>query len=225
MSTPVHVIVPGFAAITEFVAKGPDGQPITDDCGPCANEVCIAACQHRPPSVANMVAIRQRDIEHGWFTPHAGQDLHHVYLDATQLAGMQVTEVVQGSSIPTIHEALKAACVRGNPCVLDIFHASALPGNEPGVEHHFIAIGGIDTSKGYLVANGDHAPPTFGPVGTYWVTWNDLAKAQPVGLLEYHKPAPAPLPSPPPAPTEVEVLQAQIRTLQAKIAAAQHALA
>lgn len=202
MTTTVHIVVPGFTAITEFVPAHPGQAAITDDCGPCASECCIAACQHRAPSTANMVDIRKRDIEHGWFTPNGGQDLHHVYLDATELAGMSVKETPQGSSLDVVHAALREACLRGNPCVVDLFNAGNLPQNETTVRRHFIAIGGIDTQRGYLIANGDHAPPTFGPVGTYWVTWDALAKAQPVGLLEYHMPAPPPHPLPTPGPAK-----------------------
>lgn len=226
MTTPaaeplVHIVVPGFKAIPEF-SPGEN-----DACGPTASECCIAACERRDPTVAQMLAIRARDLAHvpPLFTVHGGQTLDELEADVHAYTAIQTTKTPQGSSIEAVHAALKAATLRGNPCVLDLARAGNLPGNEADVNMHFIAIGGINSNQGYLVANGDHAPPTFGPVGTYWVKWPAIAAAIPIGLLEYHMPVPPP-PPPPLVDLALEVtrLQAEIVALDVKIAAAKLAL-
>lgn len=179
MSTPahIHIEIEDFEAIPEFSG-------FTDCCGPCVEESCLAALQHRKPTATNMNAIRARDIQRGWFTPGRGNTVHDVWLDATEIAGVQVTETPFGTDINTIHNNLHDAMLRGNPCVMQIQNATVLPGNEPGVHNHFIGVGGCDTLLGYKIANGDQIPFT----GTYWVKWPDIEAAQPGGLLEFHMP-------------------------------------
>jgi len=220
----VHIVVPNFTALTEFPSERPD---IKDDCGPCASEVCIAACERRAPATGNMIEIRSRDIQAGKFRVNGGQTLDELEWDVHAHTTIETTKTPLGSSVDAIHTALKAAAMRGNPCVLNLALATNLPGNEPDVHYHFIAIGGIDSNQGYLCANGDKFP--FGHIGTYWVRWNPgIEQAQPIGLLEYHMPAP-PRPLPPPVvrpiPTPVpasdDKLQLALRTVATQLSQAQ----
>ena len=209
-----HIVVPHFQAITEFPPDRPD---IRDDCGPCANEVCIATCEGRAPTTGNMVAIRSRDINHQDATGKAaplfrvggGQTLNELAEDVATYTHIKTTITPFGSSVDAIHDALKAASLRGNPCVLNLAMATNLPGNEKGVRDHFVATGGIDDVLGYWVGNGDEFP--FGHVGAYWVRWPDIANAQPIGLLEYHMPPPVIVT---PSPTTHALSDAQLATLR-----------
>lgn len=205
MSDTVDITVSGFQAITEFAGAN-------DDCGPCAEEVCLACVQKRDPSTGHMNEIRARDIPRGWFTPHNGNTLHDVFLDATEIEHVAVTETPLWSQAEVIRENLKAALLRGNPCVLNLANASALHGNEQGVKYHFVAVGGINSTQGYLIANGDAIP--FGPAT--WHTWGEILGAQPIGLLEFHMPE-----SPPPAP-EGSTYVVQAGDTLSKIAAAKY---
>lgn len=198
MSPNVHVVVRGFRALDEF-------QGFNDCCGPNGEEVNLACVQNRAPTGAHMNEIRARDIQKGWFRPGGGNTLHEVWLDATEIEHVQVTETPFGSPLETIRENLENALRQGNPCVLQLQDATMLPHNEHGVLEHFIACGGIDTNLGVLVANGDEIPFT----GTYWVAWDQIAAARPGGVLEFHMPAPPPTPAPPtPTPGNAYIVKA-----------------
>lgn len=226
MSAPnkVHLVVPGFQAITEFAGHN-------DDCGPCANQVCAAAVEGRAPTTDGMNAIRARDLAAGVLRPGQGQRIDEVAWDVATWTHPQIATALTPLGHPVegpdgIHQRLHDAMMRGNPCVLNLALAGQLPHNEAGIHYHFVAVGGIDADLGYLIANGDEVP--FGHVGAYWVKWPSIAAAQPCALLEYHMPAPPP--APPSDPTTE--LHAQIATLTserdaylAKITSAQHALA
>lgn len=208
MSNPiVHVEVAGFQApFNEFPSERPD---IHDDCGPYANEICTAAVEHRAPTTGNMIAIRSRDYQAGRFRVGSGQNLDELEWDVHQFTKIETTKIPMGSPAEVIHQALKAAMLRGNPCVLQILNAQALQGNQPGVEHHFVGVGAIHTTFGYKIANGDRVP--FKLVGPYWVPWSSIAAAKPYGLLEYHMPAPpAPTPTTDPKDTEITLLKSKI---------------
>lgn len=221
MSNPiVHVEVAGFQApFNEFPPERPD---IHDDCGPYANEICVAACEHRAPTTGNMIAIRSRDYQAGRFRVGSGQNLDELEWDVLNhehAVPITVTKTPMGTHVEGeggIHEALKAAMLRGNPCVLQVLDAEKLQGNQPGVQHHFVGVGAIHTTFGYKIANGDRVP--FKLVGPYWVPWSSILAAQPYGLLEYHMPPPA-------TPPTVDPRDETIAQLKAKIANAQKALA
>lgn len=213
MSNPkVHIVVPHFQAITEFAGHN-------DDCGPCANQVCAACCEGRPPTTDGMNAMRARDLAAGKFRDGEGQRLDEVAWDVAQFTSPKIETTVTpfGSPAETIHNALRSALGRGNPCVLNLALAGSLPGNQSGIHYHFVAVGGVDTALGYLIANGDEYP--FGRIGTYWVSWNGILAAQPCGLIEYHMP---PKPVQPAQPPDYEALY---KAELAKVTAARAALA
>jgi hypothetical protein len=59
-----------------------------------------------------------------------------------------------GSSWDQIHQTLLDHAGRDG-ILLEVELAYALTGNEPGVHRHYVAIGAIHPTLGYLVANGD----------------------------------------------------------------------
>lgn len=218
--TVVHVVVEGFTAITEFP---PERKDIHDACGPDAEETCLASCEHRQPTTGNIIAIRSRGIETGRFRVGGGQNLDQLEADVAAHTTIKTTKTPMGSHIEVIHQALRDAMMRGNPCVLNLALAGALPGNEAGIHYHFVAVGGINTNLGYLIANGDEVP--FGHVGAYWVKWDPgIFQAQPYGLLEFHMPAPTPPQPPTDDQKRIEELTAELAQAHAKIQAAEKAL-
>lgn len=225
---PVHIEIAGFTAFTEFPHEFDPSYPkITDACGPCANIACLNAVLRWGHSVdvliAEMVHRRQQDIDNGLFRAGSGQNLDELEASVKLWDPTIVThKTPMGSDAEAIRQALKAAMLRGNPCVLNILNAQKLPNNEQGVQHHFVAVGGIDTALGYKIANGDYFP--FAPeVPAYWVRWPDILAAQPYGLLEYEmQPLPAP---PPPASPDIAAALAALADAEAAIAKARSALA
>lgn len=207
----VHVVVPHFSAITEFAG-------FNDDCGPCANQVCCAAIEGRPPSTAGMNAMRARDLAAGKFRAGGGQTIAEVQWDVEHFTVPQIKTKLIPIGTPVegqggIHEQLHDAMVAGYPCVLNLALAGSLPENEDGIHYHFVAVGGIDTDLGYLIANGDALKMPH--VGTYWVKWPDLARAQPIALLIYY-PHPQPT-TPQPAPDYKALYEAELaKNLAAK---------
>lgn len=89
--------------------------------------------------------------------------------------------------------------------IMETSVGQALPDNQPGVFYHFVLIGGIDSTLGYWVANGDSetALRTNGVVPPTWMGVGALAASKPVGyviLPTLDKPAPPPPPAPPTPP-------------------------
>lgn len=89
-----------------------------------------------------------------------------------------------GSSWDAIHATLLNHAGRDG-CVIEVELAYNLTGNEPGVHRHYVAIGGIHPTRGYLVANGDDvmALAAHGGHGHIipcrWMDKNVIASARP----------------------------------------------
>lgn len=89
-----------------------------------------------------------------------------------------------GSSWDAIHQTLLAHAGRDG-VVLEVELAYKLVDNEPGVYRHFVAVGGIHPTRGYLIANGDTLDSLASHGGhgkivpCYWMDKNQLAAARP----------------------------------------------
>lgn len=165
-----------FASLSEFSSGH------NDTCGPCAEEVAVATLQGRGPNPFHMEAIRNRQIGEGWFVPKKGVNSDGVYQDFLKYEGGSGTVIPSGTSSMGLQQVLTTALLAGQPCVVGLRNAKALPHNEPGVMNHFITLGGVDTDKGIaLVANGDYWDGTHvilsGPTPLYWASWAELAGA------------------------------------------------
>ena len=185
-----HWVSPFGKQITEFAGHN-------EDCGPCGNEVCLAVVQERAPTTAHMNAIRQRDIDAGILRPtgnkNPGQTVRELVKDVQLFEkGVRVQLTPEAINYDTpndayfevVHQALKGAMTRHNPCVINLGNAQALPGNERRVQWHFVACVGIDDNLGYLICNGDEVPFDGTP---NWVRWPQLLAAKPVAIVEYMK--------------------------------------
>lgn len=120
------------------------------------------------------------------------------------------------------------------PIILQLANGQALPGDEKGLEYHFICVLGIQPA-GYLCADGDNPACRSGALVNYDRV--QLANAQPCGLIVCQAP-PAPAAPPPAAPdpneTGQQLAQAnealaaargQVANLQQQLAGAQAAFA
>lgn len=180
-----------FQEITEFAGY-------TDDCGPCANEVCLSAFNHSAPTTAGMNTIRARDVAAHLFIPGQGQTIANVRDDVRRFAPWVqpiLTPDPVGYERPNydlVRGALDRAMTAQHVAVVNLGAANKLLGNESRVDWHFVAVGGTDHQGNYYVANGDEMPFTGKP---RWLPWSNIVAADPVAVLEY-APAPAPLPLP-----------------------------
>ncbi|HUY79885.1 MAG TPA: hypothetical protein VMV29_24145 [Ktedonobacterales bacterium] len=206
-ATNVHREHPGFTSLSEFIGGS------HDDCGPDAELAALAGDNEMPLSAGSLAAIDKRDTVAGWF--NGGEPISAVYNDLQRFLPkdkiLAYFPFAQPLSDPAFHDALKQyAGMPGVAIVVEFAAAHNLTGNEGGVNYHFVAIGGIDSQTGYLVANGDDVR-ALGPggQGTYaprWLGWDILASAIPCGAVIWEAavssptPAPAPAPGPKPSP-------------------------
>lgn len=221
----VTKVIAGFTALFE-------GDVAWDACGCVANEVALAALSGRKPDVGLALKVRARDIAAGRMNRSSigqhGQYLSDIYWDLGQ-RGVQKMDFINYSPTPNldaIHAQIKSAAMAGLPSIIVITRAYNLPDNEAGVAGHFVVIGGIDSTKGYLIANGDTKTAiatraTNPPLN--WATWQTLVNAGIAGVITLHPNPTTPPPPPPPAPappTPAPDLQAEIDALKASVATA-----
>lgn len=169
----------GFQSISEFSVAN-------DACGPTAETVALHQAQY-PLTPSQISIIRNRDIQKGWFHPGEGEPLSSIYNDLTQLAHFQIQQYIPYNpsvDVSTIHTALETYSGI-QPCIVQFINAQALVGNEKGVQSHFCCVGGIDSTQGYLTANGDDiealAGKTYYPAR--WQSWDTFLAAKICGLL------------------------------------------
>jgi len=234
MSTPagvsaaVHLEIPGFAALSE--------QGHWDACAVVAEADALHVCGW------NGVKLESNTID-AWrwqyvqqrnpirWTQGAGTTLgnimwHLAYMHADHIAGY-----IPYSGQPNmdqLHNFVKAQSLKQNPIIIEVSNAQALPHAEQGVHYHFVTLGGIDSTLGYLVANGDTLDALRGPAGaivpTYWATWSTLALAGICGAIALDRGYAVPTPPPPPPPgdssPDLHALAGDVLTALQKLTAA-----
>src|SRR5579862_3725129 len=149
-TTLVDVEIPNFRALYEGAVEW-------DACGPVAGEVAIAALQGRAPDIGNAQKAIQRDMAAGKFSRGSGQTLADIAWDLEQQGFTQLS-IVPYSDTPdlnALHALLKEGGLNKWPVIIQVVRAYNLPDNEAGVDVHFVVSGGINSIKGYLLANGD----------------------------------------------------------------------
>lgn len=233
-SQAVHSVMPQFHALWE-------GAVNWSACGPVANEVAVAALQGRTPDPDNAKAVVARDAAAGRFHQPGGQNLSDIAWDLNE-RGFKQLAVVPYSATPdlnAIHALLKEGGLNKWPVILQVSRAYNLPDNEAGVRYHFVVSGGIDSTLGYLLANGDTktgiALQPQWPASTHiplnWASWSVIENAGVCGAILVH---PADwTPPPPPAPADPDeadeaaklaALKSQIAQVQTLVASIQEAL-
>lgn len=233
-ATTVHSVMPQFHALWE-------GAVNWSACGPVANEVAVAALQGRLPDPDNAKAICARDAAAGRFRQPGGQDLADIAWDLEQRGFKQLTVINYSASpnLDALHALLKEGGLNGWPVILEVSRAYNLPDNEAGVAYHFVVSGGIDSTLGYLLANGDtktgiRLQPQW-PASTHiplnWATWSTIENAGICGAILVHPadwtPPPPPAPADPDAAaeaTKIAALKSQFTQVQTLVASIQEAL-
>lgn len=183
----VHVTLDNFQALSEFW-DDPTDPDTRDACGPDAYLMNVHALFG--------VTLNQQELEHtrdemralGLFGSGCTIENLAAYVAHEGYTVSHKIPYGQGQA-DAIHQALKDYCVQKHGVILQVAAAYNLPGSQPGVNSHFVAIGGIDSVAGYLMGNGDdvNALAAAGGHGkiipTRWVSWGNLLAAQPVAFL------------------------------------------
>ena len=205
-SSAVHVEIPGFAAISE--------QGHWDACGVIAELAALHACPWatfaswgNPAAISSLITEYRSEYVAAGRWGH-GTTLSNIYWHVTQKRPLHLAGYIPYSSSPNmaaLHSFIKLQTFRKNPVIVFISKAYNLTANEKGVYGHFVTLGGIDSVKGYLTANGDTLDGLRSAVGAtiplQWNTWAQLTAAGVNGAIaldaSWRAPAVA---TPPPAP-------------------------
>jgi hypothetical protein len=185
----VHVEVAGFAGFGEFHGS-------TVDCSADAELMARHPLDGSPLDAATLNAWWRDYLLSGHGDEH-GARLAGIYWHLTASAHKldpgkaRVAQYIPTDSVSLdkLHDTLKAALVRGQTVIVYLGNAQALPDNERNVHGHFVALGGIDSDRGYLVGNGDDVNALGGKnvIGARWYGWNQLAAAQINGMIALAK--------------------------------------
>lgn len=173
-------------ALSEF-ARDSAGKVYNDCCGPDAETIALAAGGKVALSADTMHAIRQRDIDHGWFKPGGGNTIQNIYDDLKQLAGCRVVYFMPYAEPFDLISAqsILNANVGRYPVIIELGLATNLPFNESNVHYHFVCLLkklGTDT---FLMANGDDIEALKGMVNPPLrvVTFDQLKAAHLCALI------------------------------------------
>ena len=220
-ATGVHVEIPGFQALSE--------QGHWDACAVVAELDALHVCTWRnEPLVENTInAWRWQYVQARRWTAGAGTTLSNIYWHLTQTPiRAHIAGYIPYSGSPdmaALHTFIKTQMLAQNPVIVEVSNAAALPHAEQGVRYHFVCLGGIDSTQGYLVANGDtldaiqNKPGAIVP--TYWATWAQLTQAGVCGAIALQRVVTPPPPPPPPPPVPPIGLQDAITQAEALLAA------
>lgn len=236
-SSSVHVEIPGLLALSERGHWGACGLiaeatayhvcstwatlPLVDR---AATDTLIATWINEYHAAINPANGQPRASATGITT--LGNIYWHLALHKAHLAGY--IPYSDTPDLAALHTFVRNQAVLGNPVIIEVGNAAALPHNEQGIQYHFVCLGGIDSVQGYLVANGDTTDAlttTALTVPCYWATWQQLVNAKICGAIALDrtwKPAPPPpAPPPPVVPIGLADAIAQAETLVAALKAMQ----
>jgi hypothetical protein len=169
-----------FQALSEFWHH-------TDTCGETAFLVLQHLVDGIPLSGPSVDGVRA-DMAAHHYGVNGGTDMASLvayFRDIRKLDAVYANRY--GDSLDNIHKTLLEHAGRDG-IVLQVNRAYNLTGNERGVNSHFVAIGGIHPTQGYLVANGDDVRATnaYGGHGKIipcrWMSWATIASAEPVAV-------------------------------------------
>lgn len=199
----VHRELANFQAISEFPDRPGNGLPAIRDACWIAAWMPVAHSYNaaNPLTPQELVRLRADMTSNGDWTPggipmELGERYTRAVLKRQTIWPQDWHYHGDGSKAEVIHQALKVHAGT-NGCVLQFEHAYKLPYNEPGVNRHFVGVGGIDSKAGYLIANGDDVNALASHDGhgkvipTRWYGWNQLLAAVPTALLVIVHPDPA----------------------------------
>lgn len=208
--------------IAGFIAPIDEFQGHNDDCGPYAIMAALRPFDSAtyPFDAHTLNTIRQEMIDHKeWVWGSDGKshgcNVDHIasYLRRHGYGSTVFSSYGEGGKfdLATFHDTLRMyAGVK--PIIFEPSQAYHLPGNEAGTLYHWVTVGGLDSTEGYLVANGDELPYT----GLRWIGWPSFEACVPVAYLVVEPPAAHdPPPPPPPPPAESDDSQADAAVVAA----------
>ena len=172
---------PGLLALAEDDGHG-------DTCGPIIMLDYLHLLNGQVLDYAATDALRSRLIADKLMGTSGGMTLGEIVTAMQRYFGVPTIKYVpwndnSATVLAQLHGDLIAALEAHQLVALETHNAAALPGNQPGVQNHFILAGGIDSAKGFLICNGDllsvlaagRSNPAQQPV---WVSWDSLVAAQ-----------------------------------------------
>jgi hypothetical protein len=173
--TLVHWTQPGLEALVEGDGHG-------DTCGPIVILDYVHVLHNIPLSYLQTDSVRTSLLHAGLFEAGQGMTLPNIVTALDTLYGVQAIyqeywDTVQPAEL---HYRIHATSLAKLPMILETSNAAALPGNQPGVQNHFVLCWGIDSVLGYYTCNGDTvAGLRNGPITEpVWYTWANLDGAQ-----------------------------------------------
>lgn len=204
----VHIEIPGFKALSE--------QAHWDACGPIAEIDSLHVCPAFavPLTEASIVAYRSQYVAAGHWRGN-GCYLSDIHWHLTSVVKAPIAAYIAYSATPNLtnlHALVKTHTYKQNPVIIQVLNAQALPHAEQGVKSHFVALGGLDSTLGYLVANGDTTDAIQGPPGAivpcYWATWQTLVNAKIAGAIAIQRVVAPPKPPDPTPPPPIDTAKA-----------------
>lgn len=178
-------LLPHSAALSEF-------QGYTGDCGEDAELAALHVLRpdQFPLDAAHLNAIVQRMIHAGKAGSKGEEPLSSIAWDLTFL-GIKYDYYPYAEPFGVDWRNLLRANAGERPIIVQLARAGQLPGDEPGVQYHFVTILGTDGGV-YLVADGDNPDSKKGLLSRY--TEANLAAAQICGLIITEAPPGVPMP-------------------------------
>jgi hypothetical protein len=180
--------------ITEFYA-GYNGT-----CGECALEVAYAACQHKPASLPDMVAITHEMQAHGGASANGASTLYSLAQEAQRRNLPILTEWDYAEPFPHDWHSVLLKDGGINPIILQLANGQALrdvetgAADEVGLHYHFIVILGKQ-ADGYIVNDGDNWQVTSRFQAYPYITLNNAVVCGLLMLAPLASPSAMPLPS------------------------------
>lgn len=185
-------ILPHAAAISEF-------QGYSGDCGEDADLMAEHAAYDVPLDANSLNTLVRDEIKLGLAGASGAEPL-------STIAKHWVTRKYAFDNYPYAQPfhvdwlGILKAKAGIEPIVMQFANAQALPGDEKGVHYHFATCLGMDDHGAFVFGDGDNTAARSNHLVTY--TAQELANAQPCGLLVLHMPA---QPAMPPTPVIIHV--------------------
>lgn len=231
----MRFVYPGFKSLSEFIAKK------NGDCGALAMLLCLNILDPKrwPLTAAALGELVADLIKRGMAAENGAMNIPE--MDA-YLKALGVSHSTVGYAAYTeaaLHGRLKLLADPARRQLVIVEWSAAGKGlhdDEPGVQYHYSAFGGIDTGVkndgvggGYLRGDGDSRTDSSAgaPTDPILTRWSDIQAAKPIAFITIPVPVPAPPVKPPvkpPTPSAVDQALSNVKvavaTLEAAVAAA-----
>jgi|GEM_PF-5871194 len=196
------ILLPKAAALLEF-------QGYTGDCGETAELVFLHIFKSVPLDKDHLNALVREEIAAHNAGPSGSETLAAIGRNLKN-QGLAFEQYGYQEPFNTNWRAMLRDHAGYNGIILQIARGGNLPGDEPGVHYHFIAVVGQKAGS-YIVADGDSVAARRHQLVTY--SEQQLASAAPCGLILITTPVPVENP-PMPNTSGLDINQAQAYFIQ-----------